>query len=82
MGPIVKWHYAAFALPRRESDSPWVHQTGNCKQGAVAERSEAASNSLRFFKMWTILIVRTVFAACGGEESPPRQSKIAASQCR
>src|SRR3989338_667020 len=24
-GPIVKWYYAAFALPRRESDSPWVH---------------------------------------------------------
>jgi hypothetical protein len=24
-GPIVKWYYAAFALLRRESDSPWVH---------------------------------------------------------
>ena len=24
-GPIVKWYYAAFALRRRESDSPWVH---------------------------------------------------------
>ncbi len=28
-GPIVKWHYAAFALLRRESDSPWVHDIGN-----------------------------------------------------
>gem|GEM_PF-5710768 len=25
-GPIVKWYYAAFALRRRESDSPWVHK--------------------------------------------------------
>ena len=34
----------------------------------AAERSEAASNGLRFSKMWTILkIVRTHFAACGGE---------------
>ena len=24
--PIVKWYYAAFALLRRESDSPWVHK--------------------------------------------------------
>ncbi len=24
-GPIVKWYYAAFALLRREFDSPWVH---------------------------------------------------------
>ncbi len=24
-GPIVKWHYTAFALLRREFDSPWVH---------------------------------------------------------
>ena len=42
-----------------------------CRQ---AGRSEAASNSLRFSKMWSILeIVRTVFAACGGEEIPPRK---------
>jgi len=34
----------------------------------VAERSEAAFSGLRFSKMWSILeIVRTVFAACGGE---------------
>src|SRR3989344_1227525 len=38
----------------------------------AAERSEAASKALPFSKMWSILeIVRTVFAACGGEESPP-----------
>ena len=28
-GPIVKWYYAAFALLRRESDSPWVHTKVN-----------------------------------------------------
>ena len=45
----------------------------------VAEQSEAASNSLRFSKMWSILeIVRTVFAAAGGEEILPRNSEIAA----
>ncbi len=45
----------------------------------VAERSEAASNSLRFSKMWSIIeIVRTVFADAGGEESPPRNPEIAA----
>jgi len=47
-----------------------------CRQ---AGRSEAASNSLRFSKMWSIIeIVRTVFAAAGGEENPPRNSEIAA----
>ena len=25
-GPVVKWHYAAFALPRQEFDSPQVHK--------------------------------------------------------
>ena len=46
----------------------------------TAERSEAASNSLRFSKMWSILeIVRTVFAPPErGEERPPRNSEIAA----
>jgi len=45
----------------------------------AAERSEAASKSLRFSKMWSILeIVRTHFAAAGGEESPPQNSEIAA----
>jgi len=45
----------------------------------AAERSGAASNSLRFSKMWSILkIVRTVFAAAGGEESSPRKSERAA----
>ena len=45
----------------------------------AAEQSEAASNSLRFSKMWSILeIVRKVFAAKGGEEGPPRNSEIAA----
>ena len=46
----------------------------------AAERSEAASNSLRFSKMWSILeIVRTVFAPPGrGEEDPPRNPEIAA----
>ncbi|OHA14731.1 MAG: hypothetical protein A3G49_03275 [Candidatus Sungbacteria bacterium RIFCSPLOWO2_12_FULL_41_11] len=47
------------------------------------ERSEAASNSLRFFKMWSILeIVRTVFAAASGEEISPRNYEIAASPRR
>ncbi len=27
-GPVVKWYYAAFALPSRESDSPQVHRIG------------------------------------------------------
>ena len=45
----------------------------------AAEGSEATSNSLRFSKMWSILeIVRTVFAAAGGEEIPPRNPEIAA----
>ena len=49
----------------------------------VAERSEATSTDLSFSKMWSILeIVRTVFAAAGGEESPPRNSEIAASPRR
>ena len=40
----------------------------------VAERSEANQNSLTFPVWCCILeIVRTVFAACGGEEFPPRK---------
>ena len=26
IGPIVKWYYGAFALHRREFNSPWVHK--------------------------------------------------------
>ena len=33
LGPVVKWYNAAFALRSRESDSPQVHQTRNCKRG-------------------------------------------------
>ncbi len=28
-GPVVKWHYTAFALPGREFDSPRVHKIKN-----------------------------------------------------
>jgi len=39
----------------------------------VAERSEAASNSLHFSKMWTILkLARTIFAACGRRGKAPK----------
>jgi hypothetical protein len=46
----------------------------------AAERNEASSHSLRFSKMWSILeIVRTVFTPPRrGEESPSRNSEIAA----
>ena len=41
----------------------------------AAERSEAAPKSLRFSKWWSIIeIVRTVFAAAGGEKIPQRDS--------
>ena len=49
----------------------------------VAERSEANTFSLQFPKWCCILkIVRTHFAAAGGEESPPRKSENAAEPHR
>lgn len=36
VGPIVKWYYAAFALLRREFDSPWVHHE---KKSGILSRS-------------------------------------------
>ncbi|MEK7181260.1 MAG: hypothetical protein AAB738_02930 [Patescibacteria group bacterium] len=45
----------------------------------AAERSEATAPCLQFPVWWSILeIVRTVFAACGGEESTPQKSETAA----
>ena len=42
----------------------------------VAERSEANLENLQFPVWWAILkIVRTHFAAAGGEEIPPRNSE-------
>ena len=44
----------------------------------VAERSEANQNSLTFPVWCSILeLVRTHFAACGGEEFPPRIRQMA-----
>ena len=49
----------------------------------VAERSEANQNSLTFPFWCSILeLVRTHFAACGGEENPPRNSENAAEPRR
>jgi len=49
----------------------------------VAERSEANQNSLTFPKWCSILkIVRTAFAATGGEEVPPRKFGKAAKPHR
>jgi len=47
----------------------------------VAERSEAASSGLPFSKVCSILeLVRTAFAACGGEEIPPRKNSENAAE--
>ena len=49
----------------------------------VAERSEANQNSLTFPTWCSILeLVRTHFAACGGEENPPRKFGKAAEPHR
>ena len=49
----------------------------------VAERSEANQNRLQFPTWCSILkVVRTHFAAAGGEESPPRNSENAAEPRR
>ena len=49
----------------------------------VAERSEANQNSLTFPFWCSILeLVRTHFAACGGEEVPPRKFGKAAKPHR
>ena len=49
----------------------------------VAERSEANQNSLTFPVWCSILeLVRTHFAACGGEEFPPRKFGKAAEPHR
>ena len=49
----------------------------------VAERSEANQNSLTFPTWCSILeLVRTHFAACSGEESPPRKFGKAAEPHR
>ena len=49
----------------------------------VAERSEANPSNLQFPQWCSILeLVRTHFAACGGEEVPPRKSENAAEPHR
>ena len=49
----------------------------------AAERSEADPSCLQFPNWCSILkIVRTHFAACGGEEVPPRESENAAEPHR
>ncbi len=40
-GPIVKWYYAAFALRRREFDSPWVHKVNGIESGGRIRIAEA-----------------------------------------
>jgi len=49
----------------------------------IAERSEANRNRLQIPYWCSILkVIRTHFAACGGEESPPRKSENAAEPHR
>jgi len=48
---------------------------------SVAEQSEATADLLTFPRWCSILkIVRTVFAACGGEESPREKSELRRSR--
>src|SRR3989344_1502485 len=59
LGPIVKWYYAAFALPRRESDSPWVHKfvLRGCRGGSPI--LHGSTNKKHGGRLQCFLFVRT-----------------------